>query len=287
MIKPIPKKHSNGNCVTLIISITALVLATVAVCAIWQMDQNMKLWVESDFRNDMETNKRHARFEFCFNNNIRPCDDISLKEFNNQPENKANQNIFNLWFTAEQALDGTLPIMREVGRIGAVDALSQLPSELVVYEGWSDELAAGLVAHSREAEILKRVPKDAMQRFADEHAAHEWYMGNEITVYTLGEPSGLAGVIWFSRNLRPELGSDYTFAVRMYEQARGKRLSAAFVGMTQYDFETTTQYKGGVWLVTDATNTIARHLYERSGYVTVGEKDGRVTMVRKGPDSRT
>jgi len=150
-----------------------------------------------------------------------------------------------------------------------------------VYEGWDDKLAAGIVAGSKEPEMRKRVPRDIAERFSDEAAAQEWYERNEKVVYSLGGRAALAGVIWFSKNPRPEIGADFTFAIRMYEQARGRGLATDFMTAAHYDFETAKQYKGNIWLATDTTNLAALRLYEKNGYVTVDEEDGRVTMVRK------
>jgi hypothetical protein len=94
MAKQIQKDQTKSNRFTLIIASVALILSLMSMCAIWQMDQSTRWWSESEFKNDMEKDKRHARFEFCYNNNIRPCDDISLKEFNELPENKTSGNIF-------------------------------------------------------------------------------------------------------------------------------------------------------------------------------------------------
>jgi hypothetical protein len=94
MTKQTQKDQIRNNRFTLIIASAALILSLMSVFAIWNRDQNMKFWDESNFKNDMERNTRQARFEFCYNNNIRPCDDISLKEFNELPENKASENIF-------------------------------------------------------------------------------------------------------------------------------------------------------------------------------------------------
>ncbi len=38
----------------------------------------------------------HERLQFCYENNIRPCDDASIQSFNDVPENKTSNNTFKL-----------------------------------------------------------------------------------------------------------------------------------------------------------------------------------------------
>jgi ribosomal protein S18 acetylase RimI-like enzyme len=149
-----------------------------------------------------------------------------------------------------------------------------------VREGWSDEVAEGLVAGAREDEMRRWVPRDLAERFSDTDAANEWYERNHKRIYALAQRATLTGVIWYSPNSRPDLGADYTFAIRMYEQARGRGLARAFMVAAQRDFAAVERYEGAIWLETDADNTHARRLYEQSGYTLVSEQSDRVTMVR-------
>lgn len=97
MVKQIQKNNPiKSNYYTLIIASFALTLSIVAICAVWTLDQNTRLWSDSNLKNDVESSTRYGKLEFCYNNSIHPCDDISLKEFNERPENKATKNIFPL-----------------------------------------------------------------------------------------------------------------------------------------------------------------------------------------------
>lgn len=151
-----------------------------------------------------------------------------------------------------------------------------------VYRGWSGELAERLVEGSREEEMRRRVPRDVGERFASVDSAYEWYRANEHVVYALADRAALAGVIWFSRRVRPEFEADYTFAIRMYEKARGRGMAGRFMAAAHRDFEAFQRYEGNLWLVTDTDNRTARALYEHQGYLPQGEEDGRVVMVRRG-----
>ena len=67
---------------TTILAAAALVVAGVTFLLVLKINMDMNLWSESDMQNEIQSQRRSARLEFCFDHNIRPCDDISLKEFN-------------------------------------------------------------------------------------------------------------------------------------------------------------------------------------------------------------
>ena len=81
---------------TSVVAVAAFFLSLMALGNIWLMNDTLRLWSESDMQNMISDSRRQARFEFCFNNNIRPCDDTSIEAFNKRPENKETDNIFNL-----------------------------------------------------------------------------------------------------------------------------------------------------------------------------------------------
>jgi ribosomal protein S18 acetylase RimI-like enzyme len=150
-----------------------------------------------------------------------------------------------------------------------------------VYRGWSEGLAEQLVEHSRESEILKRVPRDAAERFIHTDAAHEWYRTKERVVYSLARNAILGGVVWFSRTPREEYGANFTFAIRMYEEARGQGVAGSFMFAAHEDFEEHRGDLGNIWLETDADNVPALKLYARQSYEVVDNNDSRITMVRR------
>ncbi len=152
-----------------------------------------------------------------------------------------------------------------------------------LYRGWDQALANDLTVHSHDERILRDTPGDASRRFRDVAAANRWYDEGQRTVYSLHGES-LAGVIWYGVRPRADIGAEYTFAIRMYEEARGKKLSQAFMKAAHQDF---AQLKGNpsVWLETGANNDAARHLYDMFGYEVTSEENGRVTMVYR-PSAR-
>ena len=149
----------------------------------------------------------------------------------------------------------------------------------LIERGWSDELADQLVSASREPQIVRYTPNDAAERFSTPEAAQEWYERKQPTIYALSRAAELAGVIWYSHRPRPELAADHTFAIRMYDSARGKGLAVPFMTVAEADFRNIA-HPDGIWLETDMDNSVARNLYRKIGYKVVAASPARITMRR-------
>ncbi len=150
------------------------------------------------------------------------------------------------------------------------------------YRGWSENLAEQLVTRSREPEMLRRVPRDALQRFRDVDSAHEWYRKNKRIVYALAHEAILGGVVWFSSAPRAENNASHTFAIRMYESSRERGMAGPFMSAALVDFENLDEGMQNIWLETDNDNLPALKLYKQQGFTPIHQdKDGRVTMIRQ------
>lgn len=151
-----------------------------------------------------------------------------------------------------------------------------------IAEGWSDSLANELVVNSRQPHIMDErtgVPNDARKRFSDRDSAQKWYEKKNPSIYALRHENGeLAGVIWFDGNERTEIDAQYTFAIRMYESARGQGLALPFMQETHRRFLESHDTRG-IWLETDETNEAALHLYRKFGYEDAGMEYDRIRMV--------
>lgn len=149
-----------------------------------------------------------------------------------------------------------------------------------LYEGWNDKIAKALVQKSLEALMLQNVPKDHSRRFTDEAAAQTWWQSAPGRLfYPLLKDNDLAGVVWYTPEPDTESTAEHTFAIRLYECARGASISMPFM-QASYNDAARHGVTNGVWLETDTTNRAARYLYSRFGYQTTAERDdGRVHMV--------
>ncbi|MBC7512266.1 GNAT family N-acetyltransferase [Candidatus Saccharibacteria bacterium] len=148
-----------------------------------------------------------------------------------------------------------------------------------IQRGWSDELSQQLVAGSREPAIQRHTPKDMNERFIDADAAGAWFEEKQPIIYALSRAAQLAGVIWFSHRPRPEYSADYTFAIRMYDVARGVGLAEPFIDTSEDDFRSIVKPEG-IWLETEFENSAARNLYHKIGYTVIAASPGRITMRR-------
>lgn len=171
--------------------------------------------------------------------------------------------------------------MTERFRIDNLHTRQLSENNLALYRGWGHTVLRDLVAKSTEQHILKYTPNDAARRFLDMDAALGWVQSNDRTLYTLydyDDTRDLAGVIWYSHSPRGDVDADYTFAIRMYESSRGKKLAQGFMRAAHADWAWHNRNQN-VWLETDTDNMAARHLYEQFGYKQVGKENGRVTML--------
>jgi Acetyltransferases len=146
-----------------------------------------------------------------------------------------------------------------------------------VRRGWNNTIATQLVELSLQPHIEHMTPNDADRRFTTVEAAHQWYAAHERAVYTLGH-SAVAGLIWFGRTEESEHG-DYTFAIRMYEEAQGKHLARPFMQAAHADFLAETPDAPSIWLDTRIDNERAAILYEKVGYTTIDRIDDRYVMI--------
>ena len=161
------------------------------------------------------------------------------------------------------------------------DPLLQAGYEL--RRGWDEDIAAELMELSKQQHIQNHTPNDTLKRFKDLEMANAWYAKNDRTVYTIAN-TAIAGLIWFGASQSEYIDGDYTFAIRVYEEAQGKRLARPFMNAAHEDFRRHAAYNGDIWLSTDINNERAIELYEKVGYKTRQIIDGRLVMTSSAQD---
>lgn len=114
----------------------------------------------------------------------------------------------------------------------------------------------------------------------------------------MSDPEGnLMGIVWLgeeqipSKDFMVDFNEDefgITFAIRIYEGARGKGLANRFMKEAIAIFKSTEKYRGfknkGIWLEVTHDNIPAVRAYERSGFKRVTDPDGsdKILMILPG-----
>lgn len=113
------------------------------------------------------------------------------------------------------------------------------------------------------------------------HTYEEWYKKERYPFALTSEKKELAGIIWFGPKALPVLDTTEsdttvwdTFAIRMYEPYRGKRLARPFAAAVIHLYR--TQKPGRkIWLETNEGNVGAISLYEKLHFKKIGYTESR------------
>jgi len=112
-------------------------------------------------------------------------------------------------------------------------------------------------------------------RFATRDAFDSWIDRKHPIIYTLSnDQENLCGLIWFEKDDSIP-GYDYTFAIRLYDKARGQGLSFDFMKQAFDDLK-----PQNVWLKCSADNLPAASLYKKFGFkqITDPDENGKIIM---------
>ncbi len=168
--------------------------------------------------------------------------------------------------------------------------------DLQIKEGITDSQIDQLVKYANNDKQVKDLTSD-YRRFQTREMADKWFDEVKPIVYTLVDhQNNLKGIIWFDDlailedeytiNLNPK-EYQLTFAIRLYDDARGKGLAQDFFKNCFSLLKETHFYKNlkfkGLWLSTKPENLGASRLYQKLGFIQVNnpEKIDRVLMIMK------
>lgn len=162
-----------------------------------------------------------------------------------------------------------------------------LDQTLFVKKGISESQIDQLIHFANTDPIVQKFTSDA-RRFKDRESFNQWKKPH-THFYTLTDTdNNLMGLIWFESLPLPEYTpgeehinvdpQDYTvtFAIRLYEKARGKGLSVQFTQAALLDFRTDDI---GIWLATSPDNTPAIRSYENAGFRKIGLRTDGQKMI--------
>lgn len=171
---------------------------------------------------------------------------------------------------------------------------TELPPELTVNEGITEEQIEELIHYSSSDEQVAAQTSDP-KRFKNRAAYDEWTKKRR-TIYTMADTEDtLLGIIWYGTQPLPrdktfiaDLNLDdygITFAIRIYGQARGRKLANPFMASAWRKYSISTGYQQqttkGVWLETNERNVNAVNAYKRFGFQQISSSDehNRILMI--------
>lgn len=173
--------------------------------------------------------------------------------------------------------------------------MQTLSNSLRVCEGLTKKQALELIKYTNTDPLILENTQDN-ERFKDFKTYEAWLKKNR-NIYTLvDKKEKLNGIIWFGKKQMPK-GNNYsqsidtnhysiTFAIRLYEHARGKGLSKKFIKTAWEIFINSEEYLNnpakGLWLETNINNFAAVKAYKNVGFILVSKPDakGQVVMIQ-------
>jgi len=172
----------------------------------------------------------------------------------------------------------------------------QTTGKLKVCQGLTLRQINELIKFSNTDPLILSTTHDK-ERFKDKQAFDAWHQ-KERKIYTLIDTNKkLCGIVWFGIKNMPKnihysssLETDHytiTFAIRLYENARGKGLSKYFIDHAWELYRKTDEYyknsNKGIWLETNINNFAAVSAYKKVGFKLVSKPDlsGQVLMVQQ------
>lgn len=164
---------------------------------------------------------------------------------------------------------------------------------LRVKTGISEREIVQLLKYSYTDKEVLRFTSD-LKRFAGRKAFDEWFSQGRIVYTLVDRKNNLLGIAWFGEKTLPEEkfsepidteNYGITFAIRIYEEARGKSLAKKFMTEAFLRFFETENYrkikKNGIWLQTSIDNIPALKTYLGFGFrqVSPPDKNNKIIMV--------
>ncbi len=142
-----------------------------------------------------------------------------------------------------------------------------------------ENLVRQILGFSKNDIEIRRNTTDFVEgkgRFANTENFEKWLKKERSMFLFLDGNGDLLGLIWFGKEISQVSGlEDYnsTFAIRLYEKARGKKLAQKFIEQSvgQYLQENTN---AKIWLSSEEKNYIANNLY-RKIFKFVGNMENR------------
>jgi len=159
----------------------------------------------------------------------------------------------------------------------------EFDKDVFIKQGILDCQIHQLIEYSHTDPDIKKFTSDSI-RFQDLSSFKKWLTQGRI-IYTLSDINhNLLGIIWFGQKDPPiNIKANFTFAIRIYDSARGLGLSQKFMRTAFIDLLKNQKQSliTGFWLETSNDNLAAIHIYEKFGFKKIELVDGRQIMFLK------
>lgn len=159
----------------------------------------------------------------------------------------------------------------------------KIGQDLFVDSNISNSQIDQLITYGQTDPEIKKFTSDTT-RFQDRLSFNQWLL-KDRTIYTLIDKyKNLLGIIWFGPKSPPvklDPKYNFTFAIRIYAQARGQGLSSEFMKIA-FDKFLKNQPRTktiGFWLETSDSNFAAIHTYQKFGFKTITTDNHSMIMV--------
>jgi len=178
--------------------------------------------------------------------------------------------------------------------IGILNTSNKQRETFRVYEGITDSQIDQLISYTQSDPLVSKFTSDR-KRFLNRDMFTVW-REKKRSIYTLADQNGtLAGIMWFGRKEIspsvvvhiPRKSADYgiTFAIRLYQNARGKHLAGKFMRFVFQAFKQTATYQtiphNGIWVKTSVDNLPAVCAYRSLGFkeVSIPDEKEKIVMI--------
>ena len=157
----------------------------------------------------------------------------------------------------------------------------KIGQDVFIQQGILDCHIDQLIEYSQSDPDIKKFTSDT-KRFNSRDSFFEWQRQGRIIYTLVDEQQNLLGIIWFGQKDPPiKTNANFTFAIRIYSSARGQGLSQDFMKVAFEDLQKNQTHSQitGFWLETSTDNFAAIHTYEKFGFKSVSQLNGRNIMV--------
>lgn len=157
----------------------------------------------------------------------------------------------------------------------------KIGQDVFVQQGILDFHIDQLIQYSLTDPEIKKYTSDP-KRFASIESFSQWQRQGRIIYTLIDQQQNLLGIIWFGQKDPPiDIPANFTFAIRIYGNARGQGLSQEFMKIAFNDLQKnqTETHITGFWLETDQNNLPAIHSYQKFGFKSISQIDGKNIML--------